>query len=81
MQEKLVVIKEDGTEVEMTLLFTFNSEEFGFDYVLYYDEEDDEGNILAFRFDEETKKLDEIESQEEWEMVDKVLQAFLSEEE
>ncbi|HHU60137.1 TPA: DUF1292 domain-containing protein [bacterium] len=79
MEDKIVITREDGKEVEMTVLFTFTSEEYGFDYVLYYDEEGESEEVMAFRYDEESGKLSEIESDEEWEMVSEVYEAFMEE--
>lgn len=79
MEDKIVITREDGKEVEMTVLFTFTSEEYGFDYVLYYDEIGESEEVMAFRYDEESGKLSEIESDEEWEMVSEVYEAFMEE--
>lgn len=81
MDDKITITKEDGSEVEMILLFTFNSEEFGFDYVMYYDDNSEEGEVFPFRYDEQTHKLTELETEQEWQMVNEVLEAFLKEEE
>lgn len=81
MDNKIIITKEDGSEVEMTILLTFKNEENGINYVLYYDEADEEGNVFPFRYDEETHKLSELENDEEWEYADEVLNAYLDEEE
>ncbi len=41
--EKMIIVDEDGNEKEYTILFTFYSDEFGKDYVLFYDENDEDG--------------------------------------
>ena len=79
MDNKILVTKEDGTEVELTILLTFENEELGYKYVLYYDEEDDNGEVLPFRYNEETHELSQLESEEEWELANEVLETFLDE--
>jgi len=81
MDDKILVTKEDGSEVELTILLTFENKELGYSYVLYYDENDESGEVLPFRYNEETHELSELETEEEWEMANEVLQSFLDEEE
>ena len=81
MDDKIIITKEDGTEVELTILLTFESKELGYKYVLYYDDKDENGEVLPFRYNEETHELSELESEEEWEMANEVLETFLSDEE
>ncbi len=78
---KILVTKEDGTQVEMTILLTYKNEENGLDYVLYYDENDESGEVFPFRYDEKTHKLSELEDEREWEVASEVLESFLEEEE
>ena len=80
MDNKILITKEDGTEVELTILLTFGNEELGYKYVLYYDENDENGEVLPFRYNEETHELSELESEEEWELANEVLETFLNEE-
>ena len=80
MDNKILITKEDGTEVELTILLTFENEELGYKYVLYYDENDENGEVLPFRYNEETHELSELESEEEWELANEVLETFLNEE-
>ena len=80
MDDKILITKEDGSEVEMTILLTFDNEETGRSYVLYYDENDENGEVLPFRYNEETHELSELETEEEWELANEVLETFLDEE-
>ena len=81
MDDKILITKEDGTEVEMTILLTFDNEETGRSYVLYYDENDESGDVFPFYYEEKDHSLHELESQEEWDMANEVLESFLNEEE
>ena len=81
MDDKILITKEDGTEVELTILLTFENEELGYKYVLYYDENDENGEVLPFRYNEETRELSELETEEEWDLASEVLESFLESEE
>ena len=81
MDDKIFITKEDGSEVEMTILLTFDNEQTGRSYVLYYDENDENGEVMPFRYDEKTHELSQLETDEEWELAEEVLQSFLDEEE
>lgn len=81
MDDKIFITKEDGTEVEMTILLTFDSEDTGRSYVLYYDENDETGEVLPFYYNEEDHSLHELETDQEWEMANEILETFLHEEE
>ena len=81
MDDKILITREDGTEVEMTILFTYDSEDTGRKYVLYYDPEDENGEVHPYYYLEEDNSLHELETEEEWAMASEVLEAFLGEEE
>lgn len=75
-EKELIVIDNDGTETAMEILFTFNNEEYDKDYVLYVDPQDDSGQVFVSQYTSEGDLLD-IESDEEWEMIEEVFQAFV----
>ena len=79
MDNKILITREDGSEVELTILLTFENEELGYKYVLYYDENDENGEVLPFRYNEDTHELSELETEEEWELANEVLETFLDE--
>ncbi|RNF40981.1 DUF1292 domain-containing protein [Planococcus salinus] len=91
-QEQITVVDENGNEQLYEVLFTFESEEFGKSYVLYFPvgaEEDEEGEIeiQASSFtenpDDDGKvaggELRPIETDEEWDMIEEMLNTFLEE--
>ncbi|WP_372868720.1 DUF1292 domain-containing protein [Planomicrobium okeanokoites] len=93
-QEHITVVDENGNEQLFEILFTFDSEEFGKSYVLYFPvgaEEDEEGEIeiQASSFTENTDvdgkvaggDLLPVETDEEWDMIEEMLNTFLAEEE
>ncbi|OLN23438.1 hypothetical protein BTO30_05610 [Domibacillus antri] len=89
-EKQITVIDENGNEQLCEVLFTFDSDEFEKSYVLYFPvgaEEDDneEIEIHASSFlpgdDGEDGELQPIESDEEWEMIEEMLNTFLDDEE
>lgn len=87
-ENNITVVDENGNEQLCEVLFTFDSEEFGKSYVLYYPigaEEDDEEEIEihASSFtpteDGQDGELMPIESDEEWDMIEEMLETFLAE--
>lgn len=77
---KIQVIDDQGNEKEFEVLFTFNNEELGKQYVLYYDTTVEEPSVFASIYDDDGQ-LFPIESPEEWEMVEEVFQSFMAEDE
>ncbi|MFC3883030.1 DUF1292 domain-containing protein [Bacillus songklensis] len=89
-EKNITVIDENGNEQLCEVLFTFDSEEFGKSYVLYYpigseQEDDEEIEIHASSFtpgeNGEDGELQPIESEEEWDLIEEMLNTFLDEEE
>lgn len=88
-ENHITVIDEDGNEQLCEILFTFDSEEFGKSYVLYYpvgadDDDSDEIEIHASAFvpseNDEEGELQPIETEEEWDLIEEMLNTFLEEE-
>lgn len=86
--EHITIIDEEGNEVLHEVLFTFDSEDFGKSYVLVYPAgipEGEEVELQAFSYveaeDGTEGDLLPIETDEEWDMIEEVLNTFLDEEE
>ncbi len=77
---KIQVIDEDGKELEFDVLFTFDNEDTGKSYVLYYDSTVEEPQVFSSIYDEEGH-LFPIETPEEWEMVEEVFSSFVADDE
>lgn len=76
LDSKTLYIKdENGKEVAMDILFTFESDETKKQYVLFVNPNDETGEVYASCYDDEGNLLP-IETDEEWEMVEEVLGAF-----
>ena len=76
--EKQITIKdEEGNEHLMEILFTYEHEERGKKYVFLYNKETPE-DIFAMEYNDKGE-LFEIESDEEYEEVEEVFNAFMDE--
>lgn len=74
---------DEGQEVKLNILFTFTSEDFDKSYVVVYEDNDsnqEEVELQAYSYVEESDsngQLHAIETEEEWDMVEEVLGAFI----
>lgn len=87
-QEYITLVDEEGNEELYQILLTFESDEFEKSYVLLYPasaSDEEEIELLAFSYEDPDQglegKLGDIETEEEWDMIEEVLGAFIEEEE
>jgi len=89
-ERQITIVDEEGNEHLCNILFTFESDDYGRSYVIYTpvgEEFDEDGDPVyhASSFipaeDGEDGELFPIESDEEWAMVEEVLNTFLSDDE
>ena len=82
MEDKKFFVKDEaGNEVEYEIVLTFNSPETNKDYVIYKLPGESE-EVMAAVYDEtggEEGSLSEITTEEEFEIIQEVLDAFLDE--
>ena len=83
-KNKFTVIDKNGKEVECEVLFTFDSEETGKNYIVYTDNtKDTNGNIRVFAsiYDpsKEDSELMPIKSQKEWKIIETILESIQEE--
>ncbi|KRL91259.1 DUF1292 domain-containing protein [Lactobacillus kalixensis] len=83
---QITLIDDQGNEELYEILFTFHSDDYDKSYVLLYPEaiaEDEDIEVQAFSYDADdegdvtSSDLHEITSDEEWDMVQGVLNTFL----
>ena len=86
MEEKntFTIINDEGKEVTCEILFTFDSEETNKSYIVYTDNTKDEaGNIQVFAsiYDpkQESPKLEPIETEQEWKIIETILNTLQEE--
>ena len=75
---RLVVIDDEGKEIEMEILFTFEDDSRTKQYVLYTNPLDEEGEVFASSYDNEGH-LFPITDEAEWQMVEEVFAAYTDE--
>lgn len=81
MEENIIVITdENGQEKEYEILFTFDNEENGHSYVVYFDPDDDEPQAQASIYTDDGQLLS-VEDPEEWELIEEVFQSFVANDE
>ena len=88
-ENQLTVVDEEGNELLCEILFTFDSEEYNKSYVVYYpigaegDDEELDLHVSAYvpTEDEEGGDLLPVETDEEWDMIEEVINTFLESEE
>lgn len=83
-KETMIVIDEEGNEVLYEIVLTFNSKETNKSYVIYKLPGDENEEVFASSYDEQQQDggdLKQIETDEEWDMIEEVLNAFVEEEE
>lgn len=80
--DTLIVVDEQGVEIEMEILFTFEGDSVDDQpakmYVLYVNPLEEDGSVYASIYNEEGD-LFPIEDTQEWEMVEEVFATFMQE--
>jgi len=71
----IIVTDENGVELTMEILFTFEDDINHKNYVLYYDSADESGEVFASVYDE-AGNLIQVTTEEEWAMIEEVFEAF-----
>lgn len=81
--ETFIVTDELGKEITCQIIMTFDSDEFNKSYVVYQIVGDESGEYFAASFNPDEGDeghLGQIESDEEWDFIEEVLESFLEEE-
>ena len=74
LDNEIIIVDEDGVETKFEILFTYENDDRGTQYVLYYDPKNPE-EVFAARYND-NHELMEIEDEEEWQEVEEVLNTF-----
>ncbi len=78
MDNMITITTEDGREIDCQILFTYHSEDFMHDYVVFKDPKSNTAGACIYIPTENGKgTLSDIESDEEWEMLQDVLNDWL----
>lgn len=80
-QNTIIIEDDKGNEKEFEILFTFESDDYGKKYVLYFDpaqeEADEDIDVLFSSYDD--KSLYAVEDEAEIEMISEVFNTFVEE--
>lgn len=87
-KERIIIPDESGEEHLFEVLFTFDVDETGNSYMVVVPAEQaeaDEVEVFAFRYEEDDNNQDDLalyqlETDEEWDMVEEMLNTFTAEE-
>ncbi len=75
-EEKIVFVDENGSEFELQILFTYHSENFNKNYVVFFSQDNDE--LLAGVIDE-NGNVSDVETDEEYDEIDKQIDSYYEE--
>lgn len=78
-EDQIVVTNEDGTEVVCNILFTHEANDKHYVVFEFADSEEISAAIYEAGDDEEEGTFLDIETDEEWEMLDELLQSYFDE--
>ncbi len=83
-ENSFVIVDDNGKEIKYDVLFTFQSEETNKDYIVYTDNsKDKDGNVQVFASiyhpNSENSKLEAIETDKEWKVIDTILKTIQEE--
>jgi len=77
---KLLVTDENGLEKEMEIMFTFDYNEKS--YVVYFDSNDTNQEVAVYAsVYDSSGNLYPVESEEEWDVIDQMVESFTSDDE
>lgn len=79
--DTIVMVDDEGNEVECEVLFTFDCEDTGKSYMVYTDNTMDENgdmNVYASIVSDDSDELLPIETEEEQEMIEELMEDFVN---
>lgn len=72
----LIITTEDGKEIKCTILFTYHSDEYNNDYVVFVDEHNVASAAIYNSQGDGKGELLEIKTEGEWNMLEKLLNEY-----
>ena len=77
--DNVMTIKKGDKEVKCKIIFTYYSEEFKKNYVVFQPEDEDVISAMSYvESDDKTGTLSAIETEEEWEMLEEIVNEYYS---
>ena len=77
--KQMIITLDNGEEVLLNILFTYENEARKKTYVFVYKDEH-EDDVMAYIYDENTHSLSEIEDDDEYDEVEEVFNTFMNDE-
>ena len=77
--KQMIITLDNGEEVLLNILFTYENEARKKTYVFVYEDEH-EDDVMAYIYDENTHSLSEIEDDDEYDEVEEVFNTFMNDE-
>ena len=77
--KQMIITLDNGEEVLLNILFTYENEARKKTYVFVYEDEH-EDDVMAYIYDENTHSLSEIEDDDEFDEVEEVFNTFMNDE-
>ncbi|MCI6329473.1 MAG: DUF1292 domain-containing protein [Erysipelotrichaceae bacterium] len=77
--KQMIITLDNGEEVLLNILFTYENEARNKTYVFVYEDEH-EDDVMAYIYDENSHSLSEIEDDDEYDEVEEVFNTFMNDE-
>ena len=77
--KQMIITLDNGEEVLLNILFTYENEARKKKYVFVYEDEH-EDDVMAYIYDENSHSLSEIEDDDEYDEVEEVFNTFMNDE-
>ena len=77
-KQYITLINEDGSETLAEILFTYFSEEFNKNYVVFMPEDGDGVAAASFTENGNQGSLEQITTDEEWELIEDLLEQYVA---
>lgn len=77
--KQMIIALDNGEEVLLNILFTYENEARKKTYVFVYEDEH-EDDVMAYIYDENSHSLSEIEDDDEYDEVEEVFNTFMNDE-
>jgi uncharacterized protein YrzB (UPF0473 family) len=75
-ENSIVVIDEMGNEIKMEIIFTYEDEESGKNFVFYLNPEQEDGEVFVSSYDTEGN-LTPVEDSEEWKKLETIFEDYV----
>jgi len=75
-ENSIVVIDEMGNEIKMEIVFTYEDEESGKNFVFYFNPEQEDAEVFVSSYDTEGN-LTPVEDPEEWKKLETIFEDYV----